>query len=388
MTGNPIYLDHSATTPLDDRVFAAMKPYFSEYFGNPSSIHRYGQKAEAAVEQARSTVAERFGCSSESVFFTACATESNNLVLHGIAAHYAEQDKPFHVLTTPVEHPSVIGPLRTIQEHGQGMYSYLPVDRGGKLRINQLEGLIHDDVSLVSIIFGNNEIGTVNPVHALGRFLSGHTALLHIDAVQCANSMELDVDKLHVDFLTLSAHKFYGPKGVGILYARNPELLKPILQGGSQESGKRPGTHNVPLIVGAAKALELSQSMRDAETERLLPIRDAIIEEVLTGISDCELTGDPEERLPHHISFAFAGVDSNQLLAALDLEGFACSSGSACKVGNPEPSAVLVALGYPEELARGALRVTLGRDSTSEHADGFIHTLIKVIDRLRSGSAS
>jgi cysteine desulfurase len=388
MTSNSIYLDYSATTPLDEGVFAAMKPYFSDLFGNPSSLHRHGQRAEAAIEQARSTVANCLGCSTESIFFTACATESNNIVLHGLAVEKSYVDGHYQVLTTPVEHPSVIEPLRTIQERGQGMYSFVAVNQGAKVQLDELAGAIHEEIDLVSIIFGNNELGTINPIAEIGKLLSDQPTLLHTDAVQCANFIDLDVNQLQVDFLTLSAHKFYGPKGVGILYARNPAFLNAILQGGSQESGLRPGTHNVPLIVGAAKALELAQSTHRAETERLLPIRDAIIETLRANISDCELTGDGQARLPHHISMAIADVDSNQLLAALDIEGFACSSGSACKVGNPEPSAPLVALGYPDEYTQGALRVTLGRQSTMEHAEMFSRTLTQVIERIRRGSAA
>ncbi len=383
MNTDVIYLDHSATTPVDDRVFAAMEPFFSNLFGNPSSLHRHGQRAEAAVEDARQTVAHLLGCSPGSIFFTACATESNNIVLQGLASRQAQKGNPFHVLTTPVEHPSILEPLRIIQERGHGMHSFLPVDKGGRLRSTEFEGLISDKITLVSMIFGNNEIGTLNPISEVGGFLSDKPVFLHVDAVQCANFIELNVDKLGVDFLSLSAHKFYGPKGVGILYARDPNSMDAIMQGGSQESGMRPGTHNVPLIVGAAKALELAQSDWHAEAARIKPLRDNIIENVLDRISDCELTGDAVHRLPHHASFAFADIDSNELLAALDLRGFACSSGSACKVGRPEPSELLTSLGYTEDFTSGALRVTLGRSSTQDHVDSFVSALSEIIQRIR-----
>lgn len=387
MLTETVYLDHSATTPVDDRVFAVMEPYFSEFFGNPSSLHRQGQRAEAAVAAARQSVASILGCSAGSIFFTACATESNNLVLHGLAITKRDAGQAYHALTTPIEHPSVIEPLRHIQSHGAGAYSFLPVDRAGKLRAAEYRQLVTDEISLVSIVLGNNEIGTINPISEVGDFLKHKPALLHTDAVQAANFIELDVDKLGVDFLTLSAHKFYGPKGVGILYARDPALITPLMQGGSQESGVRPGTHNVPLIVGAAKALELAQAAHQDESTRLRPLRDRLIHEVLRRIPECELTGDPEDRLPHHASFVFADIDSNELLASLDLHGYACSSGSACKVGNPEPYKLLLALGYSENLASGALRVTLGKSSSAEIIDAFLNTLIDVIGRLRNQEA-
>lgn len=387
MTSKIVYLDYSATTPVDERVFAAMQPYFSEQYGNPSSLHRLGQKAEAAVESSRQIVADCLGCSPDSIFFTACATESNNIVLQGLGGAKEKSGEPYNVLTTPVEHPSVLNPLKSIQEQGGGMLSFLPIDKGGRLISTNFEGLIHEGISLVSVIYGNNEIGTINPVDKLGDFLRDRPMLLHTDAVQCANFLDLKVDKLKVDFLTLSAHKFYGPKGVGVLYARDPTTLEPLTRGGSQESGMRPGTHNVPLIVGAAEALKITQESRHKEVERIQPIRDEIIDYVLDHISDCELTGDPLERLPHHASFVFSGVDSNELLASLDLRGFACSSGSACKAGNPEPSELLLSLGYSEELAMGALRVTLGRNTTEEDAHSFIQTLVDVIQRLRLRAA-
>ena len=378
-----IYLDHSATTMVDERVFEAMRPYFGEVYGNPSSLHRQGQMAEAAIEQARQTVANLLACPAKSIFFTACATESNNIVLQGLAAHKREWQIPYHVLTTPVEHPSVLGPLRSIQGRAEGKLSFLPVDRGGKLLSSEIEGLIDDEISLVSVIFGNNEVGTINSIEEIGAFLKDKPTFFHTDAVQCANFIELNVEQLGADFLSLSAHKFYGPKGVGILYARDPSHLQPVMQGGSQENGLRPGTQNVPLIVGAAEALRLAQEICTTESSRLRKLRDAIIDAVTDRIPDCALTGDREQRLPHHASFAFAGIDSNQLLAALDLQGFACSSGSACKVGNPEPSELLLSLGFSEDLARGALRITLGRSSSIEQVEAFIDTLPAVIERLR-----
>jgi cysteine desulfurase len=388
MTSDIVYLDYSATTPVDERVFAAMQPYFSEQYGNPSSLHRLGQKAEAAVENSRQIVADCLGCLPGSIFFTACATESNNIVLQGLGNEVLSEKAPYHVLTTPVEHPSVLKPLKAIQEQERGMHSFLPVDQGGKLVATNFEGLIHEGISLVSVIYGNNEIGTINPINKIGDFLSDCPVLLHTDAVQCANFLDLSVDQLKVDFLTLSAHKFYGPKGVGILYARDPTTLEPVTRGGSQESGMRPGTHNVPLIVGAAQALKIAQESRHYEKERIRLIRDGIVDQVLDMISDCELTGDPIDRLPHHASFVFSGIDSNELLASLDLSGFACSSGSACKAGNPEPSELLLSLGYSEELARGALRVTLGRSTTEENARDFVQTLVDIIQRLRMTAGS
>lgn len=381
MTETFVYLDHSATTPVDERVFAAMKPYFSEVYGNPSSLHRQGQLAEAAVDNARELIAGILGCGTESIFFTACATESNNLVLQGCRLHSPGR---YHILSTAVEHASVIEPLRMMQADADIELTLLPLDKGGKATAAGLEGCMGDPPDLVSVIYGNNEIGTINPITQIGAFLREYPSLLHTDAVQTANFLKLRVDDLQVDFLSLSAHKFYGPKGVGILYARDPSTLEPVLLGGGQESGVRPGTHNVPLIVGAATALKLAQDECHSETGRLSPMRDWIIERVIAEIPGAYLTGDPVERLPHHVSFAFADLDSNELLAALDLQGFACSSGSACKVGDPEPSSALLSIGFTEELAKGALRITLGRGTTKKQLGEFVDTLIEVVERLRA----
>ncbi len=387
MNEQNIYLDYAATTPVDPRVLEAMLPYFSEHFGNPSSVHRYGQQAEAALEEARELVAQGLNCLPREVIFTSCGSESDNLALRG-AAFAARRDRNAdHLLISPVEHHAV---SRTAQQlarlHGFEV-EYLPVDEFGQVRPEDVEARIRPTTAVVSVMYANNEIGTINPIAEIGAVCRARGIPFHTDAVQAAAYLPVDVHTLHVDLLALGGHKFYGPKGVGALYIRQGTPILPVLTGGSQEFGLRSGTHNIPYIVGFAQAFHLAQVERLQRTQHVKPLRDVIIGRVLEETPDSHLTGSIDRRLPNHASFVFRGVDGNALLAMLDAAGFACSSGSACKTGDPEPSEVLTALGLSREWALGSLRVTLGNRTTAEDVEAFLQTLPALVQRARQLSA-
>ncbi len=386
MLGKKVYLDHAATTPLDERVLESMLPYFHREFGNPSSIHRWGQEAEAAVERARATVAGLLGASPDEIIFTSGGTESDNLALRGVARAERQRRGARHLLTTPVEHPAVLKTARDLSELEGFELGRLPVDEHGRVDPAHLEHALRPDTALVSIIFANNEIGTLNPIADLARICRERGVPLHTDAVQAASQLAIDVSSLGVDLLSIGAHKFYGPKGVGALYVRRGISLIPVQTGGGQERGLRSGTLNVPLIVGMAEALRLTAERRAEANSHFLRLRDRIIESVLGHVPNARLTGHSTLRLPNHASFVFRDVDGNALLAALDQAGFASSSGSACKTGQPEPSEVLSALGIPKDWALGSLRVTVGRSTTDEEVEAFLETLPPIVSRLRGAT--
>lgn len=378
-----VYLDYAATTPVDPQVVEAMAPYFSERFGNPSSIHRYGQQAEAALESARQGVAACLHCLPEEVIFTSCGTESDNLALQGAVFAARQERGANHVLISPVEHHAVSKTADQLARlHGFEL-EFLQVDEFGSVHPEEVARRIRPDTAVVSVIYANNEIGTVNPIAEIGRICRERGVPFHSDGVQGVAHLTADVQALNVDLLAIGAHKFYGPKGVGALYVRKGVSLVPVQTGGSQEYGLRAGTSNVPYVVGLAAALRLAQSRREARRARLQPLRDAIIGRVLEEIPGARLTGHPEQRLPNHASFVFRGVDGNALLMALDMEGFACSSGSACKTGDPEPSEVLTAIGLEREWALGSLRISLGEGTTAEEVSQFLEVLPAVVERLR-----
>jgi cysteine desulfurase len=379
-----IYLDHAATTPVDSRVLAAMMPYFTEAYGNSSSIHRYGQQAEAALESARETLAHWLNCQPDEIIFTSCGSESDNLALRGIVLAARQRNRANHMLISPVEHHAVSKTAQQLASISGFELEYLPIDSTGIVDPADVSLRIRPDTALVSVIYANNEIGTINPISEIGAVCRAKGVPFHTDAVQAAGYQTIDTETLNVDLLALGAHKFYGPKGVGALYVRKGTPLLPILTGGGQERGRRAGTHNIPYIVGMAAALDLAQSERAERSARLLPLRDYLIGHVLEEIPHTKLTGHPIQRLPNHASFTFQSVDGNALLALLDVEGFACSSGSACKTGDPEPSEVLTALGLSPEWALGSLRVTLGNHSTSQEIQEFFHHLPAAIQRIRS----
>ena len=378
------YFDHSATTPVAPEVLQAMQPFYAERFGNPSSLHQWGQEAEAAVEMARQRVASLLGCLPEEILFTSGATESNNLGLRGLARSQLRTEGKQHLLTTPVEHPSVLNTLRDLEAHEGFELELLPIDAYGRVLPDDVATRLRLETALVSIIYASNEIGSVNPIAEIGEVCRQASVPFHTDAVQAVNYLPMDVNALQVDLLPLSAHKFYGPKGIGILYRRNDLGLEAVQTGGGQERQLRAGTHNVPSIVGLAHALSLARERSEEHATQYRQWRDQIIAEILDRLTDVRLTGHPTARLPNHISFALRAVDSNALLAALDLAGFACSSGSACKAGMPEPSRVLQAIGLDPEWSLGALRITLGASNDEASIRDLIESLIEIVPRVRA----
>ena len=378
-----VYLDHAATTPVDPRVLDAMLPYFTEEYGNPASIHTFGQRAEFALDTARQTLAEVLSCSDKEVVFTSGGSESDNLALRGIALAAREQRSANHILTTKIEHPAVTKTAEQLSSIYGFDVEYLPVDQYGRVEPAVVEQRLRDDTAVVSIMYANNEVGTINPIPDIGAICRGKKVPLHTDAVQAAAYLPTDVNHLQVDALSIGAHKLYGPKGSGALYLRAGTPILPMLTGGSQEFGLRAGTSNIPYIVGLAEAMRLAHEERDKRVQHLLPLRAQIIDQVITTIPEAELTGHPDQRMPNHTSFVFKSVDGNALITALDMGGYACSSGSACKTGDPEPSAVLTVLGYDREMALGSLRVTLGSHTTQQDVEEFLAVLPGLISRNR-----
>lgn len=378
-----VYLDYSATTPVDARVVEAMRPYFSDSFGNPSSVHRYGQVAEAAVDSARETVAAILNCQPDEVIFTSCGSESDNLAIRGTAYGRREKTSAKWILAARAEHPAVTKTLLHLEKYEGYSIEWLDVDEFGMVTPEVLSKAICDETAVVSVMYANNEIGTVNPIREIAEICQANNIPFHTDAVQAAAYLPLDVQTLGVDMMSLGAHKFYGPKGVGVLYVRRGTSLVPHLTGGGQEFGLRAGTQNVPYIVGFAEALRLTNQEREQRTAHVKPLRDQIIGTVLETVPDARLTGHLESRLPQHASFAFKDVDGNLLLTLLDAAGFACSSGSACKTGNPEPSEVMNAIGLSRDWGLGSLRVTLGRDTTPGDVDSFLMVLPDLVKKAR-----
>jgi cysteine desulfurase len=378
-----IYLDYSATTPVDQRVLDAMQPYFSEDFGNPSSVHRFGQIAEHAIETSRERLANVLNCLPEEIVFTSCGSESNNLALRGAAFAARTERQAKWILTSRVEHPAVSRTAEQLAAHHGFQLEWLDVDKYGMVHPSTVGNSLNPETAVLSVMYANNEIGTINPIPEIADFRDTHKIPIHTDAVQAAAYLDLDVQHLKVDLLSLGAHKFYGPKGVGVLFVRKGTSILPQQTGGEQEAGLRAGTHNVPYIVGLAEALRLTEEERYERTTHVVPLRDQIIGTVLEEIPDTRLTGHPQSRLPGHASFVFKGADGNTLLQLLDAAGFACSSGSACKTGNPKPSDVLLATGLSREWALGSLRVTLGMPTTAQDVEKFLKALPALVEKAR-----
>lgn len=379
-----IYLDCAATTPLDHAVLTEMLPYFEHDYGNPSSAHYFGQVAEEAIEKSRSTLSTLLNAKGYEIVFTSGGSESDNLAIRGTGLEKRRKEGADTILYSCVEHPAVQNTLKQMQKSCNFNCQELRVDSNGLIDLDFLESSLSNKVALVSVIHGNNEIGTLNPIAQIAERCHQHGILLHIDAVQSAAHQSIDLSEIGADLMSLSAHKFYGPKGIGALVFRKGITLQSQISGGMQESGFRAGTQNVPSIVGMAKALELAYEDIEEESNRLRVMRDTIIEKVLDQIQGSQLTGHRDLRLPNHASFVFSGINGNALLMALDMAGFAVSSGSACKVGNPKPSDVLLALGIPQSLALGSLRVTLGRMNTSEQVEKFLNVLPPIVEKMRS----
>lgn len=378
-----IYLDYAATTPVDERVFQSMLPYFCEVFGNPSSAHSFGQAAEAALEDARYSIAHSLNCRADEIIFTSCGTESDNLALRGAAHARRRKTGANHLLISPVEHHAVSHTVRQLAELEGFRWETLPVDGTGMVDPAAVEAAIRPETALVSVIYANNEIGTINPIQEIAAVCRRKGVLFHTDAVQAAAHLPMNVERDGVDLLAIGAHKFYGPKGIGVLYVRHGLDIFPTQTGGRQENGLRAGTHNIPYIVGMAEALRLAQAEQEPRSQRQMELRDLIFERVLAEIPLSRISGHPTRRLPNHASFAFEGMDGNRLLMMLDMAGFACSSGSACKVGTPQVSEVLTAIGLPPGWGLGSLRVSLGKDTTRAEVEAFLRVLPEIVQRVR-----
>lgn len=375
-----VYLDHSATTPVDARVLEAMLPYFSDFYGNAASAHRFGRRTEQAVEDARESIARILQCKPHEIVFTSGGTESDNLALRGVG--WARREQGRHLVVSSVEHSAV---LRTTAELAEIMgfeRTLLPVDGQGMVDAEDFAAAIRPDTTIASVMYANNEVGTIQPIQQLAAQAHERGVVFHTDAVQAAGQLALDVQALGVDLLTLSAHKFYGPKGVGLLYVREGVELVAAQSGGAHENYRRAGTLNTPGIVGMAKALELAYAEQDTRVAHFRQMRDQLIDGVLKRVAGAQLTGHAQQRLPSLASFVVEGVDSNVLLMHLDIKGVAASSASACKTGNPEPSEVLLAMGYPRELALGSLRMTVGLQTTEEDVDYAVDVLAQAVEKL------
>ena len=377
-----VYLDHSATTPLDPEVLQAMMPYLTDEFGNASSVYGLGQRARQAIDQARDEVAAFYGVAAKEVIFTSGGTEGDNLAFRGIAARNADRGR--HVITSTIEHDAVLRSAEALERDGFEV-TRLPVDRFGLVDPQALREALRPDTILVSIMHANNEIGTIEPIRELvGVTRERSDAYFHTDAVQSTGKIPVRVDQLGVDLLSMSAHKLHGPKGVGGLIARSGVRLEPQLLGGGHERNRRAGTENVAGIVGLAKAVGIAHRDMDKNMAQLTALRDRLIEGVLDRIPRAELTGHPQRRLPHHASFLFQAIEGESLLLQLDMEGIAASSGSACTSGSLEPSHVILALGYPQERALGSLRLSVGKGNTDADIDLVLDRLPAMVGRLRA----
>ncbi|MBI3998926.1 MAG: IscS subfamily cysteine desulfurase [Armatimonadetes bacterium] len=378
-----IYLDYAATTPVDPRVLDAMRPYFAERFGNPGSVHQFGQSARAAVDEARAAVAHLIGALPKEIVFTSGATEANNAAIFG--AVYARGVPDRHVITAATEHHAVLEPCRWLEAHGVSV-TVLPVDRHGIVDPDAVRRAIRPETVLVSVMHGNNEIGTLGPVAEIAAIAREHGVPFHTDATQSAGIVPIDVKALGVDLLSLSAHKRYGPKGIGALYVRTGVQIEPFQHGGSQERGRRGGTENVPAIVGFGEAARIALASMADEAARLAGLRERL-SAGLAAIDGARLNGHPTRRLPGIVNASFAASDSESLLLALDLEGIAASSGSACTSGSLEPSHVIAALGVPPSFAAGTLRFSLGRWTTLEEIDAMLEALPRILATIRRAAA-
>jgi cysteine desulfurase len=380
-----IYLDHAATTPVAPEVMDAMLPFFTQFYGNPSSIHGVGRRAAVALQNARRSVASQVNARPGEIIFTGCGTESDNMALRGIALARRATSGAQRIVTSAIEHKAVLATAEDLRDRYGFVLTVIPVAEDAAIDPSAIANAVGDghDVALVSIMAANNEVGTIQPIGEIGAICRAKAVPFHTDAVQAAGKLSIDVDQLQVDALSVAAHKFYGPKGVGFLYLRSGTPFWPTLTGGSHEGDRRSGTENVPLIVGLAKALELAETLRIQEDARLSALRDQLIDGVLAAVEGAHLTGSRHNRLANHASFVLDGADAEGALIALDLAGIAASSGSACSSGSQRPSHVLEAMGIPPALAAGALRFSLGRSTTTADIDYLLANLPTIVERVR-----
>lgn len=377
-----IYMDYAATTPVLPEVLEAMLPYFTEEFGNASGVYSWSRAARQAMDQARDKVAEILGAQAEEIVFTGGGSESDNLAIKGTAWAYRERGR--HIITSAIEHHAVLEACHWLERQGFEV-TYLPVDSEGRVDPQVVKDALRPDTILVSIMHANNEVGTIQPIGEIAEIVRDSQAVFHTDAVQTAGVLDINVDRLGVDLLTISGHKFYGPKGVGVLYVRKGTKLSPLIHGGGHERRRRAGTENIPGIVGLAKALEITHREREAENARLIKLRDKLIAG-LAAIPHTRVNGSLQHRLPNNVNVCFEFIEGESLLLTLDMRGVAASSGSACTSGSLEPSHVLLAMGLPHEIAHGSLRLTLGRGTTEADIDYVLGEIPQIVERLRAMS--
>ena len=378
-----VYMDNAATTRVIEPVFEAMKPYLCDIYGNPSSVHGFGREALTALDRARGQVAAALGAQSSEIYFTGCGTESDNWAIRG-AAH-ARRNKGNHIITTKIEHHAVLHTCQQLEKEGFEV-TYLPVDEFGLVRPEDLEKALRPETTIVSIMYANNEIGTIEPIAELCRIAKAHGALFHTDAVQAVGHVPIDVKALDVDMLSLSGHKLHAPKGVGALYIRKGLHIQRFMEGGAQERNQRAGTENVASIVAMGAAIELAVKHLDENVAKIAAMRDRLTRRILAEIPYTRLNGHPEKRLPGNVNVCFRFIEGEALLLSLDLMGIAGSSGSACTSGSLDPSHVLLAIGLPHEIAHGSLRLSLSEENTMEEVDYVVEALKKIVERLRAMS--
>ena len=384
MPSQSIYLDHGASTPVHPQVVEAMLPYWTEIYGNPSSFHKFGRSASIALDNARASIASQLNAQPDEIVFTSCGSESDNLALRGVMWSSRDNGRGNHLIISSIEHSAITRTAIQLREKFGFDLTILPVDKYGRVRPQDLEAAIRPTTSLISIMAANNEIGTLQPIQAIGRIARQHNIPFHTDAVQAIATQNWDMQTLPIDLMSIAPHKFYGPKGVGVLYVRNGIILEPALTGGGQENGRRAGTENLPYIIGAAEALRLAKEILPKSIAHYLPLRDRLISGITSALdSDCILTGHPEDRLPHNASFAFRNISGNDLLIHLDLAGVAASSGSACKSGDPKPSATLLALGLGPEWTVGGLRLTVGHQNSLDEINAVVSIIPEIVKKLQ-----
>ena len=378
-----IYMDNAATTRVTEPVFEAMRPYFCEIFGNPSSVHAFGRDARKAVEQARRQVAAALGAQAGEIYFTGSGTEADNWALRGAA--YAQKARGRHIITTQIEHHAVLHAAEQLEKEGFEV-TYLPVDEDGVVSLEALEKALRPDTTLVSIMAANNEIGAIQPIREAAKLAKAHGALFHTDAVQAIGCVPIDVKADGIDLLSLSGHKFHAPKGVGALYIRSGVKLQRLIYGGAQEKTQRGGTENVASIVGMGKAIELAMESMESRNAYVSGLRDRLIEGILRRIPETRLNGHRTRRLSGNVNVSIRYIEGEALLLSLDMKGIAGSSGSACTSGSLDPSHVLLAIGLPHEIAHGSLRLSLSEENTAEEVDYTIDALVEIVERLRAMS--
>lgn len=378
-----IYLDNAATTKVADSVVDAMLPYFKEYYGNASSIYQLGAKSKEALDESREYIAGTLGAKTNEIYFTAGGSESDNWAIKATADAYARKGK--HIITSAIEHHAVLHTCEYLEKHGYEV-TYVGVDENGVIKLDELKAAIRPDTILISVMFANNEIGTIQPIKEIGEIAKEHDILFHTDAVQAYAQVPINVDEMHIDMLSASGHKLNGPKGIGFLYIRKGIKIRSFVHGGQQERGRRAGTENIPGIVGLAAAAKRSFSMLEEKMKKEIELRDYLISRIEAEIPYCRLNGDRKIRLPNNVNFSFQFIEGESMLILLDSKGIAASSGSACTSGSLDPSHVLLAIGLPHEIAHGSLRLTLSEENTKEEMDYVVEQLTAILERLRSMS--